>query len=342
MIRRRKLALWGAIFGAAPAALGALWLIVLFHAPFRLRTEPKVVEFPRGTSVRGISAKLEEEGLIRSRHLFALWAWLRGQTRNLQAGEYRLSASMSPVKILDILLRGEVVQHPFTIPEGYTVREIAEAAEQVGIGSAGEIELLSRDPSFLRKFGIPAASAEGYLFPETYRFPRRATARKILGRMIATFRKRFTPEMLRRARQRNLSVHQVVTLASIIERETALPHERPLIAAVFQNRLRRGMRLQADPTVLYALNRTSGPLSRENLRVESPFNTYRIKGLPPGPIANPGLDSMLAALNPAPVDYLYFVARDDGGHEFSRTLRDHLKAVRTYRRKSVRDPEPLP
>lgn len=332
MTRRSKILVWGTLCVAALAVAGTLWATRHLHTPFRARAEPKIIEIPRGTGVRAISARLEEEGFIRTRHLFSLWTWLRGQTRSLQAGEYRLSASMSPAAILEVLVRGEVVQHPLTIPEGYTVREIAKAVKRAGFGSADEIALLSRDPSFLKEFDIQAASAEGYLFPETYHFPRRTPARKILGRMIATLRERFTPAMVLQARQRGLSIHQALTLASIIERETAIPKEMPLISAVFQNRLRRGMRLQADPTVLYALNRTSGPLSRENLQVDSPYNTYRVKGLPPGPIANPGLGSLVAVLNPAPVDYLYFVARGDGSHEFSQTLADHLKAVRKYRR----------
>lgn len=344
MTRRRAFAL-GAALCVAVAALGVLWLRAEFRNPYRPGSGPKIVELPRGTGLRAISARLEEQGIIRTRYTFSLLTWLLGQARNLQAGEYLLSAAMPPAAILERMVRGEVVQHPLIIPEGYTTWEIAAAAERAGIASAEKIRALSRDREFLLALNVPGASTEGYLFPETYHFPKETPAKKILGRMVSTFWKRFLPEMVRQAAKRNLSIHEVVTLASIIEREAALPRERPQISAVYQNRLRRGMRLQADPTVLYALNRTSGPLSREDLEVDSPYNTYRVRGFPPGPIANPGLDSLLAVLNPAPVDHLYFVARGDGSHEFSRTLAEHQKAVWKYRKRpgpSSNSPPPNP
>jgi UPF0755 protein len=323
----------GALIGVlALAAAGITWLNIQSHRPFRPDAEPKIIEFSHGSSLRTISTKLEEEGIIRSRRLFSIMTWRQGQTRSLHAGEYRLSASMSPAAILETLSRGQVVLHPLIVPEGYTTWEVAAAAQGAGIESAEKIESLARNSSFLKKLNIQAPTAEGYLFPETYHFPKRTPANKVLGQMIETFWKRFSPDLIRKAKSRNFSIHQAVTLASIIERETAVSDERPLIAAVFQNRLLRGMRLQADPTVLYALGRTSGPLSRRDLKVDSPYNTYRVKGLPPGPIANPGLASLRAALSPAPVDFLYFVARGDGTHVFSRTLREHLKAVSEYRR----------
>jgi UPF0755 protein len=332
MKRLHRYLLSGLIGLLVLAAAGITWLNIHFYKPFHPAAEPKIIEFSHGTSLRSISTKLEEEGIIRNRHLFSFLTWRQGQTRNLHAGEYRLSASMSPAAILETLSRGQVVLYPLIVPEGYTIWEVATAAEGAGIESAKKIESLARDSSFLRKFNIQASNAEGYLFPETYHFPKRTPANKVLGQMIQTFWKQFSPDLIRKARDRNFSIHQVVTLASIIERETGVPDERPLIAAVFQNRLLRGMRLQADPTVLYALGRTSGPLTRQDLKVDSPYNTYRVKGLPPGPIANPGLASLRAALSPAPVDFLYFVARGDGTHVFTRTLREHLKAVSEYRR----------
>ncbi|MFQ5692825.1 MAG: endolytic transglycosylase MltG, partial [Nitrospinota bacterium] len=186
MTRRRTLLIWGTIPPAALAAGGLLWLNLQFHRPLRPGAEAKVVDFPRGSSLRAISARLEEEGLIRTRYLFSLRTWLQGRARSLQAGEYRLSASMSPAAILEAFVRGDVVQHALTIPEGYTVREIARAVEDAGIGPAGEVEAVARDPALLRRFDIDAPSAEGYLFPETYHFPRRTPPRKVLGRMIAT------------------------------------------------------------------------------------------------------------------------------------------------------------
>ncbi len=332
MSRSLKSIMWGTAILVALAGFGATWLNVRFHLPRDTHSRPKIVEFPKGASLREIASKLETEGLIRSRYVFTLLSWVRDRSRGLKAGEYRLSPAMSPEAILEVLARGEVVQHALTIPEGYSVREIAAAIERAGFGPARQVEAVASDPAFLKRFQIPVHSAEGYLFPETYHFTKRTVPPKILSRMVLTFRERFKPEMVALAKKRSLSVHQVVTLASIIERETAVPAERPLIAAVYLNRLKRRMRLQADPTVLYALNRTSGALTRQDLHVDSPYNTYRTRGLPPGPIASPGLESLDAVLHPAPVGYLYFVARGDGSHIFSRTLKEHLKAVSQYRK----------
>ena len=332
MSRFLKSVMWGTAILMALAGFGATWLNTQFHLPRDTHSRPQIVEFPKGTSLREIASRLETEGLIRSRYVFTLLSWLKDRSRELKAGEYRLSPAMSPKAILEVVVRGEVVQHALTIPEGYSVREIATAIARAGFGSARQVEAVASDPAFLKRFHIPAHSAEGYLFPETYHFTKRTVPTKLLSRMVLTFRERFKPEMTALAKKRNLSVHQVVTLASIIERETAVPAERPLIAAVFLNRMKRRMRLQADPTVLYALNRTTGSLTRQELRVDSPYNTYRIRGLPPGPIASPGLESLDAVLHPAPVGYLYFVARGDGSHIFSRTLKEHLKAVSQYRK----------
>ncbi len=324
--------LWGTVSLIALAGFGATWLNIQFNLSQSKKSHFKTIELPKGASLNQIAATLENEGLIRNRYIFTFMSLIKDRERSLKAGEYRLSSIMSPAEILAILTQGKVVQHPLTIPEGYSLREIARAIERAGFDSARRVEHIASNMDFLQHLQIPANSAEGYLFPETYYFPKKTTAKKILSRMVQTFREKFTPEMAARAKKKKLTIHQIVTLASIIERETAIPAERTLIAAVFLNRLKKNMRLQADPTVLYALKRTSGPLTRKELKVSSPYNTYRARGLPPGPIASPGLKSLSAVLYPTPVDYLYFVARGDGSHIFSRTLTEHLKAVARYRK----------
>ncbi len=310
-------------------ALGGILLATLL--PFQRGVSERIVEVRKGAGLLEISQFLQEERIIWRWEIFSLMALFRGASRSLQAGEYRLSASLSPSQILGILRRGDVVLHSFTVPEGFTLAEVARAAEQAGLASYQEITALSQDTDLLAELDLKAQSLEGYLFPETYSFAKGISARTLIREMVETFRARFTEEMQAQGRTLGLSPHEALTLASIIERETYLDEERPLISAVYHNRLQQGVRLQGDPTVLYALGRTAGPLTKEDLRVNSPYNTYRHHGLPPGPIASPGLASLKAAVNPAPVDYLYFVARGDGGHEFSKTLEEHVKAVRRYR-----------
>lgn len=327
-----KSILWGTISLMAFIGFGATWINFQFNLPQSNDSHFKIIELPKGASLNQIAATLENKGLIRNRHIFTLMSLIKDRARTLKAGEYRLSLVMSPANILDILAQGKVVQHALTIPEGYSLREIAKAIDRAGFDSTRRVESIASNLDFLEHLQIPANSVEGYLFPETYYFPKKTTPKKILTQMVQTFRKKFTPEMAAQAKKKKLTIHQVVTLASIIERETAIPKERTLIAAVFLNRLKQKMRLQADPTVLYALKRTSGPLTRKELKVNSPYNTYQIRGLPPGPIASPSLESLAAVLYPAPADYLYFVARGDGSHIFSRTLAEHLKAVAQYRK----------
>ncbi|MDI6893450.1 MAG: endolytic transglycosylase MltG [Bacillota bacterium] len=297
------------------------------------RADVRVV-IPPGSPVESIGQILYRAGLIRHPLAFrALVEWMGVPTR-LHAGEYDFTPAMGLREIIRRLVRGEVATYPFTIPEGFTVEQIADLLARQGLAdrekfldAARRLELAPHSPPEPGRVRYPL---EGYLFPDTYRVPRGTAESELISLMVQRFREIWDRELADKARAQGLSVHEVVTLASIVEKETGVPEERPLVAGVFWNRLRRGMLLQADPTVLYALRRTGG-LLRRDLQVDSPYNTYVHPGLPPGPIANPGKAALQAVLEPAATDYLYFVARGDGTHQFSRTLREHLEAVRRYR-----------
>jgi len=290
----------------------------------------QVVAIASGRSMAQVAAVLERRGIVRDALKFRLLARLRGDDRRIQAGEYSLSAAMAPREILEILVGGLVRHRRITIAEGLTVAQIAALVEAAGLASADEFQAAARDPDALATAGIEADSFEGYLFPDTYFFTASDTAADMVAAMAARFRRVFRPEWKARATEMGWTVHQVVTLASIIEKETGAPGERALISGVFHNRLRRGMRLESDPTVIYGIADFDGNLTRRHLRIPTAYNTYRISGLPPGPIANPGAAAIEAALFPEKTDALYFVSRNDGTHVFSRTYAEHLRAVRRY------------
>jgi len=290
----------------------------------------QTLTIPDGQGVGRIAVRLAEAGIVRDPLKFRLLARLRGQDTRLQAGEYRLSPAMTPSRVLDTLARGRVHLRRVTVPEGVNRVQIASRMEAAGLVTAAAFEAAAVDPELLRRERIDAASFEGYLFPDTYRFPAAATAADIVRAMVARFREVYGPARRRRTEAMGWTVHQVVTLASIIEKETAVAAERPLISAVFHNRLRRGMRLETDPTVIYGIEDFDGNLTRKHLATPTPYNTYRIRGLPPGPIASPGAAAIEAALHPADSGHLFFVARRDGTHQFSTTLAEHNRAVRKY------------
>ncbi|MDE0331251.1 MAG: endolytic transglycosylase MltG [Nitrospinae bacterium] len=316
------------------AFIGYQYLEAEFNRPANLQAgEAKRVHVRSGMSFTQILELLENGGLIKNPGLFHLQARLRGGAKSIQAGVYELKSSMPPREIYRYLSEGRVARRTFTVPEGYNVREIARTIQRAKLASEAEIIRLSRNPSFLKELEISAASIEGYLFPDTYHFPVDAEAKKILSFMVRTMRKKFSPALRKQAKAMGFTIHQTLTLASIIEKETSLSSERPLIAAVFINRLKRKMRLQSDPTVIYGLPHFDGNITKKDLRYDSPYNTYLYRGLPPGPIASPGLESIKSALNPANVKYLYFVATKDGGHRFSRTYREHRRAVNRYQRR---------
>ncbi len=290
------------------------------------------VEIPEGATLRQVAVSLEREGLIRNRWGFVLLGKVVWAERRVQAGEYAFHAAMPPGDILADVLNGRVYLHAVTVPEGYSLEQIAETLSAEGIVEKTEFMQLTHDREFLRTLQVDAPSLEGYLYPDTYRFPRRTKPKEVIQAMVSTLWQQFTPELRARAESMSWSLHAVLTMASVIEKETGVAAERALISAVFHNRLKRKMALQSDPTVIYAIPNFDGNLRKHDLMFNSPYNTYRYRGLPPGPIASPGLGSIKAALYPAAVSYLYFVSRNDGTHQFSSTLAEHSRAVEKYQR----------
>ena len=296
--------------------------------------KPVMVEIPRGTGLAQTAQILEEAGVVSHPWLFMAAARLSGRAGHLRAGEYSLSPAMSLEQLLEILARGRVLLHKVMIPEGFTLEQIADRLASLKLAGKEEVMVLAQNPAFLAGLGLAeAGTLEGYLFPDTYRFAKGVGARAILSTMARRFLKVWEG-LASAARDRGLTRQRAVILASIIEAEARLDSERPLVSAVYQNRLGKGMLLQADPTVIYGLDDDlEGPLLRRHLGHDSPYNTYVNKGLPPGPICSPGRASLEAAVHPARVDYLYFVAKGDGSHHFSKTYREHTRAVRRYRGK---------
>jgi peptidoglycan lytic transglycosylase G len=289
-----------------------------------------VVEVVDGASLTMVARQLSEIGVITHPAYFVLLGRVMGAQRAIQAGEYALQTTMRPTAVLHKLTSGAVVTTAVTIPEGFTMREIAAQLEAQGLMSAQDFLAAAADPAIRAEAGIEAPSLEGYLFPSTYYVARRTKPAELVRRMVHQFEDSTRSLDWSLAGGRHLSRHKIVTLASIVEKETSRDDERPMVASVFYNRLKRRMPLQSDPTVIYALNDFDGNLRRSDLSVDSPYNTYRVAGLPPGPIANPGLDSLEAALHPASTAYLYFVSKNDGSHFFSSTLSEHQKAVAKY------------
>ncbi|MHB1131480.1 MAG: endolytic transglycosylase MltG [Chloroflexota bacterium] len=317
-------------------------LVTFFDSPAGSSSTEIVFTVQKGENASQIANRLDDQGLITNAEAFRLLARLRGLDQSLEAGDYRLRESMRLGEVLATLQRAGAGQNKLTILEGWRLTEIADEIDYRKLATRGDFLTLSASTSWSQSFlnGRPtAAGLEGYLFPDTYQLDKDMTARILVGRMLDNFEKRVMPVWNDRRPGLELTLHQVLTLASIVEREAQVPAERPLIASVYLNRLRIGMRLQADPTVQYALIgansvATQGywkkDLSRADLGLDSPYNTYMYAGLPPGPICNPGLAAVEAVLQPAQTDYLYFVAKGDGSHAFARTLEEHNQNVSQY------------
>lgn len=320
------------LVGAAAAA----WLYIGVSRPYKgYEAAEQFVEIPPGAGPTSIGRRLADAGVVRDVNSFRFAVWLSRQGRRLQAGEYRFDRPVSAREVVDKIARGEVYVRPITFPEGLTVKQMAALFESKGFGPADAFVRASTNVDLLHGLDPEAHDLEGYLFPDTYSLPRKATADQLVARMVASFEKALTPDIREQASARGIGLRQLVTLASIIEKETGTPAERPLVAAVYANRLRIGMGLQCDPTVIYALDRAgryNGNLTREDLHFDSPYNTYRYAGLPPGPIASPGRASLAAAAAPADVPYIYFVSRNDGSHAFAATLDEHNRNVQQYQR----------
>ena len=291
------------------------------------------VDVPSGLGPMAIGARLVDAGVVCDLTTWRLAVWRSGQATALKAGEYRFADALSPADVVAKLARGDVYLRTITFPEGLTIRQMSAVYEQAGFGTARDFIAAAGETPFASGFDPGARTLEGYLFPDTYALPRRSSARDLVKRMVERFESVMTPEMRQAAADRGLSVREAVTLASLVEKETAAPGERPLVAAVYDNRLRQRIGLQCDPTVIYALalrGRFNGNLTRADLAIDSPYNTYRYRGLPPGPIAAPGRRSLEAAVHPASVGYLYFVSRNDGTHAFASTLAEHNRNVQKY------------
>ncbi len=303
----------------------------------------KMVEIEPGSTLAKVSRRLEEQGIITSAVRFELLARLTDQGRKLQAGQFLVNTGWGPRRVLDHLVSGRGMLHRVTVPEGLPWWEVGRLLEKEGVCRAADFDAVIHDAEFLRKYGIPFASAEGFLYPDTYLVPKpremdRKAAQSFAGRMVDTFWRKTAGAWEGAglgSRPEADELLRVLALASIVEKETGLPEERPRVAGVYHNRLRKGMALQADPTVIYGMGSDfAGPLLRRHLEdKKNPYNTYRIPGLPPGPICSPGLSAIEAALHPERHNYLYFVASGrDRGHVFSTTLAQHNRAVQAYRR----------
>jgi UPF0755 protein len=335
-----KWRLGAGLLGATLAlTIGLAMTLSGLRAPADPGAPPRVFRVETGETLLPVATRLDSGGLLPERALFGprvlvAYAQITGKDRVIKSGEYDLSPAMSPLEILEKLVQGAVKTHEVTLPEGLRLDEIAARLAEANITDADRFLARARDPEFAQGLGLRAPSFEGYAYPETYRFRRQTPPEEVLERMLAEFRARFTPEDLAAVAKSGMTLHQVVTLASIVEKESAQVEERPLISGVYHNRLRLGMRLQSDPTVIYGIMQMrggfDGDIRSRDLREDNAWNTYTRAGLPPGPIASPSIEAIRAVLFPADVPYLYFVARNDRSHQFSSSLTEHNEAVKRY------------
>jgi len=322
-------------------SLGLLLLFFIFGLYWFLFVPPsktalaKLIFVKKGTHLKKVSEILKQEGVIKNSHFFILLTTILGKKAKIKAGEYEFHTQMLPLEVLDALVKGQVKHHLVTIPEGYTLSQIAQLLEDLNLVDKKGFLQKASSSAFINALGLSqfaGPNLEGYLFPETYHLFREMDSEEVIQMMVYQFKKVFGPDLVNRASELGISEKEVVILASIIEKETPLPEEKPLISAVFHNRLKRKIPLQSDPTVIYGIKNFNGNLTKEHLMRPTPYNTYLIAGLPPTPICNPGKDSLLAAIRPAPVPYLYFVSKNDGSHFFSSDIEEHNRAVWKYQK----------
>ena len=324
------------VFLALILGAGGWWIYSQVVEPYRGYSEPEVfVDIPPGSSTASIGNRLVDAGVVRDARTFQVGLWISGRSRSLRAGEYRFDAPLHALDVIDKIARGDVYRRRLTFREGLTIPEMAQVFEERGFGNAADFRKAAENAALILDLDPGATDLEGYLFPETYALPRGTTAAAVVAQMVDAFKNALTAEIRSNATTAGLSVRQLVTLASLVEKETGTASERPLVAAVYANRLKIGMAMQADPTVIYALQKAgtyTGNLRRDDLQFDSPYNTYRYPGLPPGPIAAPGKASLEAAAKPADVDYLYFVSKNDGSHVFASSLEEHNRNVQIWQR----------
>ena len=322
-------------------SLGIVFLISVsllswfLFIPFSEAESTKIVFIKKGTPLRRVSQLLEEERIIRNKHLFVFLATILGKKTKIKAGEYEFRTPILPLDVLSALAKGQVKRHLATIPEGFTVAQIAQLLENLNLVEKKGFLQKTSSPAFIDALGLSQLAGptlEGYLFPDTYHLFREMDPDEVIQIMVHRFRKVFGPEFAGWASELGIPQKDVVILASIIEKETSLPEEKPLISAVFHNRLRKKIPLQSDPTVIYGIRNFNGNLTKQDLMRPTPYNTYLLAGLPPTPICNPGRDSLFAAVHPAPVSYLYFVSKNDGSHYFSSNIEEHNRAVWKYQK----------
>jgi UPF0755 protein len=304
------------------------------HEPYKgYAASEQLIEIAPGSGTNEIGRRLVENGVVRDLFIFRAAMWWTARTRMLKAGEYRFAEPLSASQVVDKIARADVYARRITFPEGLTILDMAKIYEQRGFGPAADFVRAADSAALIEEIDPDAPDLEGYLYPETYAIPRGTPASKLVALMVDRFRAAYTEDLRAQATAQGLTTREVVTVASLVEKETGQEHERPLVAAVYRNRMKLGMGMQADPTVIYALQKAGkydGNIRRADLEFDSPYNTYRYAGLPPGPIASPRKASLAAALAPADVPYIYFVSRNDGTHVFASTLAEHNKNVREF------------
>jgi UPF0755 protein len=340
-VKRRFVAL---VVVLAVLAFGSLYLVFAVlpasTPELRRQAETKRIFVPRRTSLKKLATILEDAGLVRFPELFYFGAMAKHLSHGLQAGEFDVPTRSTLNDLYRELRFGKPVSYKVVIPEGSNMYQVADLLRQRGlVESTSEFIGYLTDSSTLAKYaldGTKAVSLEGYLFPDTYEFTKLDDTARIADALVTNFQRHFLPEWEDRARELGLTAHEVVVFASMVEKETGLASERPIIASVFHNRLKREMRLESDPTTIYGIKNFNGNLRRADLQQYTPYNTYRLKGLPLGPISNPGTDAIKAVLFPAQTKYLFFVARNDGSHHFSESYKEHNRAVTYYQKMGMR------